>query len=1514
MAFPLIVHTDASLEYGNNTPAEMVERAVKTGYNRVLIADVNAMCANIKFLNQCKAHNVEPIVGAHVTVTLPLRDNTLWALRHHDVLSAFFAAAGSPTLARAETYERIQACKEALEKCKKSKAAARFDVLNATLEELLSSVSLPSNEEALTDFVKYWFVRLKELPGLEMSEVLCVAKNTEGYRSVMRIASLHSLHKYHNIHQPDAAPKALAADWAELGEEKAHIAVVEPGTERGPLSAFAPYLASGALSVSDFAALVGTLSSHLDAIGVSLGWMAGMTSYYDAIRPFQDDFMLIPTPIARYGHPDEYEAYCAKVSVHRGVPVTSLTFTPPPKSAHVSPVSEAQRAYAAWEEEMGLSLMHGFWDAIAGTVVPLGEVHLPSYDMPVLDVVRYAYAHMKQSCPALDDEAAALAAFDQLIQGDCPEGTTPEAFRQRRLDDFCLHKLSYEGVLRRVAENFGEQADEHLPEYLARHKHEFSVIEGMGFSGYFLIDYDIIESARNMRVPVGDGRGSGAGSLIVYALELTDVDPLEYDLQFERFLNPERVSMPDIDVDFGEGGDADRGTVLEYINKKYEVPGAKFPSSSQIANIMRYGVKSAVPAIRKAYGLSMQFDAYLKGLIERAEVAYGVSAPEVIKWDDFMAFEETENAVRNHPVLRKVLLLARALTGKMSGFSTHAGGVVIAPSPVTDFSVVSCDDKGAFFSQYDKDDIESAGLIKFDILGLRTLSIIEETVHQIKRSRGIDIDPRKLDKHDPKVFELLCNQTLSDVFQLESAGMRELVGNLQPQNIGEIGVLSALFRPGALQSGMVEEFIDVKFGRKPATYDHPALETVTDETFGCIVYQEQVMSIVRELAGYSLGEADLLRRAMGKKKIEEMNKQKKVYNGRAMSFWREHFINVGKDKGFDVTLDVNLRDLQGPLEAIDVWEFVDDDGYLSSMEGNIALLKTLLKLGTDQEETLRRRLSDFNYVLRLFKQDYQQPIEMAFANKFPDMDATERKALQTRVYFALSQFVRFNQIFNKIEKFAGYGFNKSHAIAYSVITYKSAYLKTHYPAEFYAAALTYKDLDHMYATVAEATQKMGVKLLGPDINVSGDRFNAEGTRAVRYGLKKLREMKNAAALIVQEREANGDYLGVVDFLERMQREKIKVNVSGFHSLSVSGAFDRFIPERIRSASELNGRAYIAWLRDNVSATKANLEPGKVSDVHARVDEMSDASWMVYLLSVCTPAKLKKAFGDKMPAATLGFIIKKPSVPLLAAAKSHLLEHATEWITECPVIQSLLAKPISELSPFEARFVAVAQTLFELFALRLNAEALLSVVMHNAKDETWLDCRFVQSLMLNGADIARYNDFFTLFDDWLTDALNVPVAKTLNEERHVAGMYITSNPLKVMKIEQRVQKEPPSSIIDGCPVEVRLIDASYHEQRVTTYGIVRDPHIKRVKKESSKWLDEKMLFFTLESGSYEVSCMIFGNKQADMFVKLLEDGHVVMVGGEVRASDFGVTIDAKAMKRYYPDEDDKMLVVPKLRRN
>ncbi|EDY86713.1 DNA polymerase III, alpha subunit [gamma proteobacterium HTCC5015] len=740
---------------------------------------------------------------------------------------------------------------------------------------------------------------------------------------------------------------------------------------------------------------------------------------------------VVATNDVRFIHADDFDSHEVRVCIHEG-----RLLDDPRRSRHYSP-----EQYLRSPEEM-VELFSDLPEAIENTleiakrcnVAPhMGEYFLPDYPVP--------------------------------------DGETIDSF---------FRKQSQEGLewrMEKLQRDTGTTWDEaKVQSYRDRLEREIGVILNMGFPGYFLIVADFIQWAKNNGVPVGPGRGSGAGSLVAYALKITDLDPIEYDLLFERFLNPERVSMPDFDVDFCMEG---RDRVIDYVAQKY--------GRDQVSQIITYGSMAAKAVVRDVGRVLGHGYGFVDGIAKLIPMEVGITLSQALEES-----EELKQRYEEDEEVTNLLDMALKLEGLSRNAGKHAGGVVIAPSKLTDFTPLYCEEGGGgLVTQFDKDDVEAIGLVKFDFLGLRTLTIINWALKEINsrlEAAGhplLDIDAIPLD--DAPTFDLLKAQQTTAVFQLESSGMKNLIKKLQPDSFEDIVALVALFRPGPLDSGMVDDFIRRKHGQDEVSYPHPdyqydGLKPVLEPTYGIILYQEQVMQIAQVMGGYSLGGADLLRRAMGKKKLEEMAKQKEV------------FLKGCGDNGIDLSLAENIFDL--------------------------------------------------------------------------------------------------------VEKFAGYGFNKSHSAAYALVSYQTAWLKAHYPSAFMAAVLSAdSDNTDKVVNLIEECRNMGLTILPPDVNSSAYKFTMQDDKTIRYGLGALKGVgQGVIEAINEEREANGDYADLLDFCRRIDGRKLNRRVT--EALIRGGALDSIGPNRASLMAAL-GDALMA-----ASQHQKNQATGQV-DIFGALDHSNE---------------------------------------------------------------------------------------------------------------------------------------------------------------------------------------------------------------------------------------------------------------------------------------------------------------------
>ncbi|HEY7167609.1 MAG TPA: DNA polymerase III subunit alpha [Candidatus Binatia bacterium] len=618
------------------------------------------------------------------------------------------------------------------------------------------------------------------------------------------------------------------------------------------------------------------------------------------------------------------------------------------------------------------------------------------------------------------------------------------------LDDY-LDELAYKGLEERIA---GITDPALRKTYLDRLNYELDVIKRMQFPGYFLVVADFINYAKQHGIPVGPGRGSSAGSLVAYALKITDLDPIRHVLLFERFLNPERRSMPDIDVDFCIRG---RAQVIQYVKAKY--------GEDRVAQIATFGTlkaKAAIKDVGRALGFSFAETDAIAKLIPAPKQGFDYPLTESIKMEPRL-----QDLIKSDARIKNLIDHALRLEGLTRHASTHAAGVVLSNLPLVDHLPIFIDKEGGIVTQFDMGSVEKIGLVKFDFLGLKTLTLIHDCLKLIEQSRGETVEIERLSLDDKKTYKLLCDGNTTGVFQLESTGIREMTVRIRPSCFEDLVAILALYRPGPLDSGMAEQYIKRKHGKEKIKYLHPLLEPILKDTYGVIVYQEQVMQIAQVLAGYTMGDADILRRAMGKKDPEEMAAQ------------RDRFVEGARKKKIE----------------------------------------------------------------------------------------NERAA----------------EIFDQMETFARYGFNKSHSAAYALVSYQTAYLKAHYPVEFMAALMTSEmgDTDKIIKNLAECRSK-NIEVLAPDVNESRSDFTPVADK-IRFGMAAVKNVgEKAVEVILESREKDGAFTSLFDFCRRV--DLTAVNRRVIESLIKCGAFDSTQISRARMMGALEEAMRIgqAFQRDQDS--------------------------------------------------------------------------------------------------------------------------------------------------------------------------------------------------------------------------------------------------------------------------------------------------------------------------------------------
>lgn len=717
-----------------------------------------------------------------------------------------------------------------------------------------------------------------------------------------------------------------------------------------------------------------------------------------------------------------------------------------------------------------------------------------------------------------------------------------------------------------------------LAEYAERLDREIQMIQKMKFSGYFLIVWDFIRYAKDRGIPVGPGRGSAAGSLVGYAMAITDVDPLQYGLLFERFLNPERISMPDIDIDFCMNR---RGEVIQYVTQKY--------GREQVAQIITFNTMQARSAIKDVGRvLEMPF-ADVQRITKLVPNVLNISLDEAMAQEPGFA-----EAAKADPKVDDVLKVALRLEGMSRNCSVHAAGVVISPQPLQELVPLYKTNRDEIVTQFDMNGLDKLQLLKMDFLGLTTLTLIHDALRLIQKRHGVTIVPEDLPLDDEKTYDVFCRGITSGVFQFESSGMRDILRRYKPSRLEDLTALNALYRPGPIQGGMVDDFIERKWGRRDVAYDLPELKELLEETYGVIVYQEQVMQISNRVAGYSLGDADILRRAMGKKKPEEMAAQR-------------------------------VRFIKGALER-----------------------------------------------------------------KFPQK--------------------KVEKIFDLMEQFAGYGFNKSHSAAYAFLAFVTAYLKAHYPVDFMAALLTSEtgNTTKVVKYINEC-REMEIRILPPDVNASEWSFTPDGEQAIRFGLGAVQNLgQSAVEAIGKAREESGVFASIYEFCEKVDVGAI--NKRMIESLIKAGAMDSLEGTRAQKFTAVEG-AMEAGQR--VWRDRASGQEGLFGEMFA-----SDTSHSIPLPNVADWTEKEKLAGEK---EMLGFWVTGHPLDRYAEKVRELASHDSSNLdglaksTEvklCGVLTGVARKRNKEGKPWAAMTIEDRSGSIEAMCFTTNYDRLASQIVED----------------------------------------------------------------------------------------------------------------------------------------------------------------------------------------------------------
>ena len=1177
-------YTTNSLAEGFGDIKGIVSKAKDLNLKSLVLADVGTTSAYVKFYKECKSKGIKPILGLTASVHDPVVDFLYFKENNEvifDDLKNIIGFDFSDKNILKLSDREISKISESLFSLRvysppKGKTKARY--FKPLIEDFVSSIGLDKNDEDLTSW-GVWSEWIKDLQSTKLPRQGYIKLLSHNDKGVVEINDLLT-----EAYKNGQDHRYIEVD--SKGEKSKREDFFHPLIHIDNISNQKNITASLVTDFNDFLfrfenssyknRVISIIKEKLPNIKVGIDYQTYDISEIEkqdkhnkilnsAINMSGDvDFDYYATHVSRFTDKDDYDIYDFKASAM----IEELYYSPSRTrlgalSQYIYSYSDFTGKYRSFPSYL-IDNSKTLADSCNSEMI-IGENYLPSAPIPddysigvlrdvfdelsikYLDTDKYDDFEKKYKEYRLtkdDFSGKSDLKIELEIQRDFSNLTAQPYLRER----------GWQGVERLLKENHPDSWQSKIEDYRERFNMECDIICDMGFAGYFLIVHDFIRWAKENNIPVGPGRGSGAGSIMAYGLEITVPDPIEFDLVFERFLNPERVSMPDFDIDFCTNR---RSEVIQYVMDKYGNDGVSYISTES-----KFKAKMAARLYLKSYGFTQK----------QADLVSGVISDDPsYKIKDINEDDEIQELISKAPAMKEVFKRILKSDNETSNYGVHAGGVVMSPTgKLSHFSTVLRNPDGtAISTAYDKDDIEDAGLVKFDFLGLSNLTIINDAVIFIKENYGIDIDIDKISLDDEKTYKLLQSAQTQEIFQLGSSGMKELVKKLQVKNIEDISALVALYRPGPMQSGMLDSYVNRKNGVEEVSYLHPKAEDITKNTYGTVIYQEQVMKIAQEVAGYTLGGADLLRRAMGKKKPEEMEKQKKIFISGALNVNQ-----LEREKELNDTLGVNLElDLRG-FDFLD--DYIDDKGHFSDSDKLDKFIKDFIGLSDQEVDYLGYQINNdklvFDDLIEEFKNKMYPKIKKSVENYLGENDTPSAKELSTSIYFSIFEHVRYANIFNVIDKFAGYGFNKSHSLAYAFVSYQTGYLKANYPKEFFAAVLSNtSDIEKLSSIVYDMEHNSKITLKNPSVNESDYLYKPLiDSNEISFGLQNIKSLGKFGKSIELERKKNGNYKSLQDLILRVHYRNIidgedrkdlpsgKLSSGAFNALVYSGSLDCFL--------------------------------------------------------------------------------------------------------------------------------------------------------------------------------------------------------------------------------------------------------------------------------------------------------------------------------------------------------------------
>ncbi len=1524
-----IIKTDESFIEGTSNIKEYISTAKKQGIGKLLLADRNSLAAMVDFITECKKEKIKPILGATLSIDFPLIDNHFLLFSNLESINNVEKLFGFKIFDffNQNNNIRIDLIAELIksgEKYKKSKSKTRSSIfineISETIEKASEGTYILNNlinmdkdkieKDFLIEFINgnnfsvidlaEQLVTFKVDNKLKRSDLVVSAMNDKGLQNLKDLISLAFLNGQQDV-KTDTNGKRDVDSYPYISidtlKKYSEGICFYLGDRRDALGRDIIEVGRTGIDI---------INLYKEILGDSIILFTKKSTDNDHPIYVENEIKInkqvlelsltenipcIATHDARFADKDMYELHDIKRAILLGEEVHSV----------IREKEEYKNQYLINPEELienfknypELLINNAYISDIPQYKIKLNKSILPEFPIPEDFQKNILNKILNDKKITFDNNSDKEFLLRTLVEKEVKEKFPEDEWEYEYINQYnnliageYMDSLTWNGIEKKMALRMNkEEWDKKRPEYYERFLYESGIIKNMGFPGYFLIVQDFINWAKNKGVPVGTGRGSGAGSLVAFGLNITGLDPVKDGLLFERFLNPERVSMPDFDIDFGEGFDelgniVNRDTVIEYV-KHFYTKDPLFPSVSQIATRGEFGLKSGMKAIAKTLGHTIDFE---KDLV--------VAVPETpdFSFDAFLEIPEIQERYNNEAEFRLIVNLAKKLDGKKQSSGVHAGGVVIAPNSITQFCPVQCSPNGeGLVTQLTKNPVEYAGLVKFDFLGLKTLSVIELCLKNVKERKAQNIDILSIPEDDYNTFHMLQEGKTNSVFQVESSGMTSLMKQLQVEDIPAISDLLALYRPGPMESGMLENFKDVRTeilnqrhkvdpkikDIKSVRMDlissdllesftplHNDLLSILSPTNNQMIYQEQVMQAAQILADYSLGGADLLRRAMGKKKPEEMAQQKQIFIKGSLNKYREHFIEITQ-KTLGQAIDI---DFTKEADKLNIQKYLDQhNGFYYIIEHSKVLSLFKDYIGYSEEDYINIHKNINNLKVKTFQIEHSKKIMDLLNKKFTQegMSPLESDHMSKKIYFSLAQFVRFNYIFSAIEKFAAYGFNKSHSLAYANITYQTAYLKANYTPEFFSAVLTFQQdsLEKINITAVDMKLNHGIQLLCPDVNKNKFNFYPQDEKSIMYGLAGIKSLGNSGFIIYKEREINGEFLSIEDLVYRFSYRAIemgnhtnKLNVGAFSALAFSGALDNLIPNYVKNCQEINSkRHYIVKFFEKI---QENI-PSKRED-------------FILFIKENVEFRLKNGYYS----SNIVFVPdnnKQPLYQVLDVFFAYSKNTDVAWKTE-PIIE--LGKGGKPKKP-KAQLIKFSDNLYEKVASISEYYSNVDVKKHI--DKIFLD-----------------------FKDDIIKETNVDKILVLGKEKEYTGLYLSEHPVNINNIKAR-------SFVNSNVKNLENIVNITEEKKgntVTIIGVINK--IEEFMIKNGNDAGKNMCKFSLEDDTSEINITLF-NKQFILVEDLLTQNTVVKITGEITYSEnYGLSIKPNSFQSLLPNSNEIFL--------